>query len=325
MSILPRQLETAVRAAVRTRALRKRWGSAVALAGVDITVPEGAVYVLAGPNGAGKTTLLKVLLDITVADSGTAEVFGLDTHTDAARARAQIGYVPEREESAYSWMRVADLIRYHAGYYAAWDASYASELARLFELRPRARLGELSKGQQRRVQLLLAMAHRPPLLVLDEPTDGLDPLVRERTLAALADHLARFPTTLLISTHQVHETERLCDHLCVLRAGAVQAQLSRADLRRRLRRYALDVPAGWAGAPALDGAVIQREGAAREIALTVWGDEGHVSARLRAADATIRHVSPLTLQDATVVLLAAGSAPAAGAADDASELIHAAV
>jgi ABC-2 type transport system ATP-binding protein len=300
---IPRSPVVAERAAVRTRRLTKRYGGVAALTGIDLVVPEGAVCVLAGPNGAGKTTLTRILLDVVVADEGSAEVFGFDTHRSAALVRAHIGSVPERDDAAYGWMRVDDLIRYHAAYHHAWDATYALELARLFDLRGDARMSALSKGQQRRVQLLLAMAHCPPLLLLDEPTDGLDPLVRDRTLAALADHMARFPTTLLISTHQVHETERLCDYLCVLQRGRITAQLSRDSLRRGLLRYRLEVPPGWSGAQQLDGELVDVAGSGRELSWTVWGEEKRVVASLTAAGAAVRRVDALTLQDAVLALL----------------------
>lgn len=312
MEELTRQL-TAAPLAIATRSLVKRFGRTAALVGVDLTVPEGSVYVLVGPNGVGKTTTLNVLLDLVVADSGTAEVLGLDTRAQGARVRAQIGYVPERHDVAYGWLRVGALLRYHAAYYPAWDAAYAAELSRMFELRPDARYGSISKGQQRRVQLVLALAHRPPVLLLDEPTDGLDPVMRDQALAALADHLARFPTTILLSTHLVHEAERLADHLGVMRAGRIEMQLPRETLRRRLCSYRMQVPDGWAGAPELARAVVRRNGSQPEMAWTIWGEEAEVAERLRGSGATIRAIEPLTLADAALALLAR-QPPAAGAA-----------
>ncbi len=289
--------------AVVTRALKKRFGRVTALAGVDLTVPEGSVYVLVGPNGVGKTTTLEVLLDLVVADSGRAEILGLDTRAEPARVRAQIGWVPEKADTGYGWIRVGKLLRYHAAFHPSWDAEYAAELARLFEVKPEARFGRISKGEQRRVQLLLAMAHKPPVLLMDEPTDGLDPVMRERTLSALAAHLARFPTTVLMSTHRVNEAERLGDHLGVMRGGRIETQLDRETLRRCLRAYDLQVPDRWPGAPALADAVLVRSDSSREVAWTIWGDETEVAERLHAAGATIRQVRPLSLEDAALALL----------------------
>lgn len=303
MEKLPTELGATGPLAVETRSLVKRFGCMTALARVDLAVPEGSVYVLVGPNGAGKSTTLKVLLDLVVADSGRAEVLGLDTHADGPRVRAQIGYVPERQDAVYGWMRVGALMRYHAGYYPGWDAAYARELSKLFEVRPEMGFDKLSKGQQRRVQLLLALAQRPPVLVMDEPTDGLDPLMREQVLSVLASHLARFQTTILVSTHLVHETERLGDHLGVMSGGRIQVQCTRETLRRQLRKYRIEVPDAWRGAPALDDVVIRKNGSQREVAWTIWGNEAEVSERLRGTGATIRQVDPLTLEDAALALL----------------------
>lgn len=308
MEQLPTELTTTGPMAVTTQSLVKRFGGAIALAGVDLAVPEGSVYVLVGRNGVGKTTTINVLLDLVVADSGTAEVFGLDTHTDGARVRAHVGYVPERHDVLYHWMRVGTLMRYHAAYYPAWDAAYADELSRLFGIRADAKFGKLSKGQKRGVQLVLALAHRPPLLVMDEPTDGLDPVMRDEALSAIAAHMARFPTTILVSTHQVHEIERLGDHLGLARGGRIAAQFSRDALRRYLRNYHIGVSDGWEGAPEMDDVVIRRNGSGREVAWTIWGEESDVTERLRGAGATVRQVEPLTLEDAALSLLSHGTA-----------------
>jgi ABC-2 type transport system ATP-binding protein len=301
--MIPMSKEFAGPHAIATRALEKRFGRTRALAGVDLTVPEGSVYVLVGPNGVGKTTTLEVLLGLVAADSGTAEVLGIDTRAEPARVRAQIGWVPEKTDAVYGWLPVGKVIRYHAAFHSSWDEDYAAELTRLFELDPEERFGRISKGKQRRVQLLLALAHKPPVLLMDEPTDGLDPVMRERTLSALADHMARFPTTILMSTHRVNEAERLGDHLGVMRSGRIETQLDRETLRRYLRAYSLQVPDGWRGAPELANTVLVRNGSPREVAWTIWGDETEVAQRLHSAGATIRQVQPLSLEDAALVLL----------------------
>lgn len=291
--------------AIRTTDLRKSYGRIDALRGVNLAVPEGAVYVLIGPNGAGKSTALRILLDLVRADGGTAEALGLDSGRDGPLLRAQIGYVPEAQKWEHGWMKVNQLLSHHGHYFGAWDSEYAKTLARRLDLPLDQQYGKLSKGQSRRVQLVLALAHRPPLLLLDEPTDGLDPLARESTLSVLAEHLADSPTTLLISTHLVHETERLADHMGVLLDGELKAQLPIADLQKGLRRYRAEVPDGWTDAR-LDGAVVRRAKRGREIQWTVWGDEPDVRARLTAAGALVREASPLTLEEAAVSLLSGG-------------------
>jgi ABC-2 type transport system ATP-binding protein len=289
--------------AVVTRELTKRFGTQTALHDLALGVPVGAVYLLVGPNGAGKSTTLKVLLDLVRADAGGAEVFGLDTRDEAPRVRANVGYVPEQAHWGYGWMQVGRLLEHHGRYFPTWDAAYASRLAALFELQLERRLQTLSKGQARRVHLTMALAHRPPLLLLDEPTDGLDPYMRDETLGALAEHLAETPTTVLLSTHHVEEVERLADHIGILRSGQLQVQASLAELRARLRRYRAEVPDGWRGVDTLNGAVLRRVGSGREVQWTVWGDEADVAQQLAAAGATVRDVTPLSLSEATLALL----------------------
>jgi ABC-2 type transport system ATP-binding protein len=304
-SVLPTQLGDAP-LAVETRGLAKRFGKLTALDGVDLQVPRGAVYVLVGPNGAGKSTTLGTLLDLVRPDAGTVRVLGMEPRAQGPKVRAQVGYVPERPDWGHGWMRVGRLLRHHARFYPSWDDEYAAHLARAFDLRPDRPLGRLSKGQARRVHLTLALAHRPPLLVLDEPTDGLDPVMRDETLGLLAEHVAETGATVLISTHLVHEVDRLADHVGVLRGGRLSAQTTRGELHRMLRRYRAEVPDGWQGAPDLNGAVVRRGGVGREIQWSVWGDEREVVRSLSAAGATVRDAAPLTLEDAAVALLSHG-------------------
>ena len=299
---LPTELEGG-ELAVITRGLTKRFGKDDALRGVDLQVPQGAVYVLVGPNGAGKTTTLRILLDLIRADSGTAEVFGLDPRARGAEVRAQVGYMAERHDWGYGRMRVARMLEHHARFYPTWDPEYAATLVREFEIEPARKYGKLSKGQSRRVQLVMALAHRPPLLVLDEPTDGLDPVMRDETLGLLSEHLAETGATLLVSTHLVHEVDRLADHIGVMRDGRLVAQTPRDVLRRMLRRYRADVPDGWTGAPQLNGAVVKRTGIGREIQWSVWGEEQEVVEALRGSGATVRDAAPLTLEEAAIALL----------------------
>jgi ABC-2 type transport system ATP-binding protein len=301
--LLPTRLE-ARQLAVRTSGIVKTYGRTRALDGVDLTVPHGAFYVLVGPNGSGKTSLLRILMGILRADSGGAEVLGVP-FVQGALVRANVGYVPEKHEEPYGWMRVSHMLAHHAAYYRGWDGDYARELVSALDLRIDGRYGRLSKGESRRVQLAMALAHRPALLLLDEPTDGLDPVARDTVLGLLAEHLAASPATVIVSTHLTYEMERLADHIGVMRGGRLAAQLSRDDLMVRLRRYTFDVPATWNGGEAaqLGAAVLRRNGSAREARWTIWGDEADVRARLSAAGAAVREVGPITLDEAALALL----------------------
>lgn len=302
-SLLPIRLEEASELAVATHALTKRFGAETGLDSVSLQVPEGSVYVLVGPNGAGKTTTMKVLLGILHPDAGRAEVLGMDPAAQGPRVRAQVGYVPERADWGYPWMRIGRMLEHHAAYFPAWDGEYAGRLARAFDLPLGKRLDRVSKGVARRTHLVMALAHRPPLLLLDEPTDGLDPVMRDETLGLLAEHVAQTGCTALVSTHLVHEVDRLADHLGVIRNGRLDAQLTRDHLHRMLRRYRADIPEGWSGVPGLDGTVVKRGGVGREIQWSVWGHEPEVVRLLAASGATVRDAAPLTLEDAAIALL----------------------
>lgn len=289
--------------AVTTTGLFKRYGVVTALSGLELQVPEGAVYVLVGPNGAGKSTLIRVLMDLVRRDSGTVDVLGVDPRLRPGGARALVGYVPEGHDVGYPWMTVGRLLDHCRTYYPTWDDAYARRLAETYELDLARKCRRLSKGQRRRVQLLVALAHRPPLLLLDEPTDGLDHVIRDATLTVLSEHLADTPTTVLISTHRVYEVERLVDHVGVLSEGRLLGQLPRDELRGKLRRYWADVPEGWRPLPDLAGRVIRRADRSREIDWTVWGEQDRVVHDLSLAGATVREVSPLSMDDAAIALL----------------------
>jgi ABC-2 type transport system ATP-binding protein len=288
--------------AVMTYGISKRYGQETALDGVDLRVPEGAVYVLVGANGAGKSTTLKVLMNLERADAGTAEIHGLDTFRRGPEARAQVGYVPERPGYGYRWMTCRGLLKHVAAYYPTWDHPYANRLSLAFGLKLDRRAGMLSKGESRRLQLVLALAHRPPVLLLDEPTDGLDPVVRSRTLSLLTEHLADTPTTILISTHQIHELESLGDHVGILREGKLVAQMSRDKLQRTVGRYRVEVPVGWQATHELHAAGVRPIGV-REAQWTLVGDQRELIERLTLAGAHVREVQPLALADAALVVL----------------------
>jgi ABC-2 type transport system ATP-binding protein len=290
---------SATQFAVRTMALIKRYGKHIALNSVDFTVPESSFYVLVGPNGAGKTTLFKLLLELIRPTSGAINVLGFEPPREAPQIRGHVGYVPERSEDLYRWMDVSRALAYHKTYFPAWDADYAAELTKKLSLR-QGKLEKLSKGEVRRVQLVMALAHRPPLLLLDEPSDGLDPLGREILYGILAEHIAANPTTVVVSTHLVFELERLADHLAVLSDGRLIAQMSTDELRQQLKRYVVAAQGDFA--PPRE-ATVALNGSERERALTLWGDQTKLSADMQAQGAEIRDVRSLTLQEAAVAFL----------------------
>ena len=290
--------------AVVTRGLNKSYRGKQALDGVELTVPEGSAYILVGPNGAGKTTMLKLLVDLVRPSTGSASVFGLSPVENGATIRVRLGYVAEQHDTGCSSLRVRQALDHHGAYFPTWDRRYADELSQALDLPLDERLGAQSKGTLRRIQLVQALAHHPRLLLLDEPLDGLDPLARDRVVSLLAEHMADAPTTLLISTHLVHEVEGLADCVGVLNRGRLVAQVRCHDLQRLLHRYLLEIPDGWSGAPAITAPTLHREDGRREAAWTVWGEPGEIAASFQASGATVRGTESLTLDRATRLLLA---------------------
>src|SRR5438045_4842770 len=169
--------------------LTRRFDSRTALDSVSLSMPRGAGYGLVAANGAAKTTLIKHILGLLRAQSGSVRVFGVDPVADPVGVLSRIGYLSE-ENDLPGWMRVDELIRYSRAFRPNWDDDYAEELRQSFALDPAARVKNLSKGQMARVGILSALAYRPDLLLLDEPSSGLDPIVRRDILGAIIRTIA---------------------------------------------------------------------------------------------------------------------------------------
>jgi ABC-2 type transport system ATP-binding protein len=200
--------------------LTRRFGAKTALDSVSLSVPRGGVYGLVGANGAGKTTLIRHLLGLLQPERGTVRVFGLDPVAEPVGVLSRVGYLSE-DHDLPEWMRIDELIRYSRAFYPRWDDAYAEELRRAFALEPAARIRTLSKGQRARAGLLTALAHRPDLLVLDEPSSGLDPIVRRDILGAVLRTIADEGRTVLFSSHLLEEVELVADHVTMIREGAI--------------------------------------------------------------------------------------------------------
>jgi len=288
--------------AIEMTGVTKRYGKTTALDGFDLSVPEGAVFLLIGPNGAGKSTSVRTLLDLTPLDSGFARVMDLDAQRDGAAARARIGYVPESSHLPYRSMTAAAFLRYHARYFDDWDTGYERRLCEEFAVDLDERCGSLSKGHARRLQLVAALAHRPSVLLFDEPADGLDPLARDRFFAILAEHIATTPTTVVISSHIVFEAELLTSHVGLVRDGRIVVQLERDRLDTRLKRYVFG-SGNVTQLPAHAGHVVFARGDQAEREWIVWGDERSVTDALLAMGSTVRSARSLPLAESVRVLI----------------------
>jgi ABC-2 type transport system ATP-binding protein len=214
--------------------LSRRYGTKEALSSVSLTLERGRVYGLVGANGAGKTTLIKHLLGLLKAQSGTVRIFGLDPVADPVGVLSRVGYLSE-ENDLPGWMRLDELIRYSRAFHPKWDDAYAEELRQGFALDPAAKLSSLSKGQKARAGLLVALAYRPELLVLDEPSSGLDPIVRRDILGAVMRTIADEGRTVLFSSHLLDEVEGVADHVTMIVHGRIVVNAPLAEIKAEHR------------------------------------------------------------------------------------------
>lgn len=241
-------------AVVAVADLSRRFGSKAALQNVSLYVPKGGVFGLVGENGAGKTTLIKHILGLLKAESGSVRVFGLDPTADPVSVLGRIGYLSEQPDLP-GWMRVEELMRYTRAFYPHWDAAYAEQLRTQFGLNPEQRIHTLSKGQAAKAGLLVAQAHRPDLLLLDEPSSGLDPLVRRDILEAVIRTVADEGRTVLFSSHLLEEIERVSDHVAMIHRGRVAFCGALENIKSQHRRFVLHFPTALEKPPIIAGAI----------------------------------------------------------------------
>ncbi len=221
--------------AVETAGLRYSPGGGFAIRDLNLHVPTSAIYGFLGPNGSGKTTTLRLLLGLLRLQGGSITVLGQSIPTHAADVLARIGYVPEQPHFDLT-RTVRELLRFQAAFYPTWDWPAAETLLKQFDLDEKKPFGKLSKGQKAKVMMLSAMAQRPELLVLDEPTDGLDPVARRDILSSLLDYVAERQATVIISSHLVHELERICDWVGVMDGGRLVTEVPMTQLKNGTKR-----------------------------------------------------------------------------------------
>jgi ABC-2 type transport system ATP-binding protein len=256
--------------------LSRRFESKLALNHVSLSVPRGCVFGLVGENGAGKTTLIKHLLGLLKAESGSVQVFGANPVTDPVGVLGRIGYLSEQRDLP-AWMRIDELLRYSRAFYPKWDVSYAESLRRQFGLEPTARIKNLSRGECAKAGLLVALAHRPELLLLDEPSSGLDPIVRREILEAIIRTVADEGRTVFFSSHLLDEVERVSDRVGMMAEGKVILCGSLDDIKASHHELTLRFDSEPSRSPELPGA-LSVAGAGREWTVICNGDRAQLAA-----------------------------------------------
>jgi ABC-2 type transport system ATP-binding protein len=218
--------------AVQGIALTRTFSRVRAVNSVNITVPRGCIYGLIGLNGAGKSTLLRMIVGLLPPSSGQALLAGIDVWSNPVEVNRRLGYVPDRL-NAYPWMRVREIIEFTRALRDRWDAGLVSRLLESGRIDPKQRVGKLSKGTAAKLSLLLALAHNPDILILDEPTDGMDPLARDEFMSQVAASAGLRtgdapsecpPRTILLSSHAIDDIQRMCDHLGLMQSGSLALQ-----------------------------------------------------------------------------------------------------
>jgi ABC-2 type transport system ATP-binding protein len=221
-------------AVIEVRDLACRYGRTEAVRDVTFSVRPGSIFALIGPNGAGKTTTIRVLMNMLRPFRGRSSVLGVRSDRLGPRELAQIGYVSENQRLP-RWLTVAELLTYCRPFYPTWDTAFAARLLGQFQLPTDRRIAHLSRGMHARAALVSALAFRPRLLVLDEPFSGLDPVVREDLVHGVLQLAGEQQWTVLISSHDLDEVERLVDHVGFLDEGRLVLTEPLADLQARFR------------------------------------------------------------------------------------------
>jgi ABC-2 type transport system ATP-binding protein len=273
----------------------RRFGNKTALDNVSLIVPRGGVFGLIGGNGAGKTTLIKHILGMLRAETGVVRVFGLDPVQNPVGVLGRIGYLSE-DRDLPDWMRVRELMRYTQAFFPAWDERYAEELREAFDLDPQAKIKNLSRGQRARAGLLVALAHRPELLVLDEPSSGLDPVVRRDILSAIIRTIADEGRTVLFSSHLLDEVERVADRVAMIHEGRVLLTETMEQIQNTNRRITLRFDEAQDRPPQLVGA-FSCTGAGCEWTYTCHGEGEQLKLAARALGATVVAEAALSLDE----------------------------
>jgi ABC-2 type transport system ATP-binding protein len=218
----------------------KQFGRKPVLEAVNMSVPAGQTFAFLGRNGAGKTTTIRMLLGLIKPDAGKVRVLGFDPQSEPTEVRRRVGYVAE-DQAMFGWMRVRQIISFVKPFYPTWDDKWAKQLAERFELPMTTKVRHLSKGQGVRLALLLALSHRPDLVILDDPTLGLDPIMRKEFLRDLVTYLQGERVTVFFSSHLLYEIEPVADAVAILDRGRIVRQATTEELRAKVKR--LIVPA----------------------------------------------------------------------------------
>ncbi len=278
---------------IEVKNLVKTFDGFRALDDLTMTVPRGAVYGLVGPNGAGKSTLLRHLMGIYRPDSGTVTVDGEPVFENPAVKR-RIAYIPD-DVFYFRSASIADMAKFYAGTCPTFDWERYEKLRKAFDLDEKQPIRRFSKGMQKQAAFWLAMSMAPDVLVLDEPVDGLDPVMRRQVWSLVMADVADRGTTVLVSSHNLRELEDVCDHVGILDHGKLLLERSLSDLQENIVKVMIALPEGQALPQDLN--ILHDQATGRMHTLILRGDADALEAYLAAAQPQYMDLVPLTLEE----------------------------
>lgn len=282
----------------------RRFGRKVALRELQLSVEPGTVLGLVGRNGAGKTTCLRLAHGLLFPDDGTIRVLGLDPVTDGLRLRSRVGLLSE-ESALYPWMNVQEIIDFASALHPNWDPALAASLVERLGLEPGEKIKTLSRGTRAKVALVLASACRPEVLLLDDPTAGLDPLVRREILEGILETVSDEGGAVVYASHLVHDIERVADRIAVLDAGRLDFEGPLEEIKGRTLR-ARAVFENGAPEELRVGGQIDRNTEGRLLTVVAETSNGDLDAELRRAGASEVEIDSLSLEEILVACLRRG-------------------
>lgn len=255
---------------IEIRGVAKSFKNKAVLKGVDLTVRKGEIYAFLGRNGAGKTTTIEMLLGLLDRDAGDLKVLGLDPRKQAIEIRRRVGYMAE-DQTMYGWMKISEICAFLEPFYPTWNRDLVRKYKAQFDLDPNQHIRNLSKGQNARLALLLALAHQPELVILDDPTLGLDPIMRKELMRDVIDHLQGAGVTVFFSSHLLYEIEPIADRVAILDHGVIVREEATDSLREDVKRFILS-DSDFVSLPVYEGTLDIKRGEDRT-AMTVQGQE----------------------------------------------------
>ncbi|MDB5326291.1 MAG: drrA 4 [Phycisphaerales bacterium] len=283
---------------LQTHGLTHYFGRRAALDGVSLSVPRGSIFALLGRNGSGKSTLIQILLGLLTPTRGSSTVFGENSQSLSPAAVARIGYTPEGHPLPAS-LRVRDVHAYQQAFYTTWDEATFAANIEPFSFSPTQRVSQLSRGQRAGLAIALAMAPAPDLLVMDDPSLGLDPVARRTLLEAMLLATRRAGSTIFFTSHLLDDVERVADHIAVLDRSVLRVCCPVEVLRRRVRRYSIETNDDAALLAMPNVLQSRREGGRVLLTLANVDDSSIGEVRLAAAGAAVEEV-PLTLEESVL-------------------------